>query len=94
MCSSVKKLALLLSVKLREEDEIKRFVGIFFLTLAALFIWPAHTAFAAVFLVGLAKECWNSQFGSGFCVFDMTSNVLGSSAALLLGIVVVTSIGI
>lgn len=73
---------------------MKRFVRIFFLTLAALFTWPAHPAFAAVFLAGLAKECRGSQVGSGFCVFDMTSNVLGSLAALLLGMVVVTSNGI
>ena len=66
MCPSVKKLVLLLSVKLREDEKIKCFVWIFFLNLAALFIWPAHTAFAAILLVGLAKECWGSQFDTGF----------------------------
>ena len=77
----------LLSVKLRQEDKIKHMVWSFWLTLIALLFWSVSIAFAAVFLLGLAKEFWDSRYGSGFCWFDMTGNTLGSLAALLCGYV-------
>ena len=92
MLASIQIFIRLLSVKLREEDKIKHMVWSFFLTLAALLVWPAHLAFAAVFLIGLIKECWDFRFGSGFCLFDMTGNLIGSLAALVVGLVVVTTI--
>lgn len=52
--------------------------------LTANFLWSAPWAFAAVFVLGLAKECWDIRFGSGFCLFDILANLLGSSFALLL----------
>ena len=75
----------LLSVKLRQEDKIKHMVWSFWLTLIALLFWSVSTALVVVFLLGLAKECWDSRYGSGFCWFDMTGNLLGSLAALLCG---------
>lgn len=76
-----------LPAKLREEDKEKHMLWSFWLTLAALLLWPAPLACAAVLLLGLAKECWDARYGSGFCMFDMAGNVLGSLAGLLCGFV-------
>lgn len=75
----------MLPVKLREEDKVKHMVWSFWLTLAALVLWSAPVAFLAVFLLGLAKECWDFRYGSGFCLFDMMGNLIGSVAGLILG---------
>ena len=75
-----------LPIKLREEDKVKHIAWSFWLTLAALALWSAPLAFIAVFLLGFAKECWDSQYGSGFCLFDMAGNLLGSLAGLALGL--------
>jgi hypothetical protein len=72
---------------MREADKIKHMVWSFWLTLAALLLWSAPVAFLAVFLLGLTKECWDSLYGSGFCWFDMTGNLIGSVAGLLFGLV-------
>ena len=68
--------------KLREEDKRLHMTWSFWLTLAALFLWPAPWAFATVFLIGLAKECWDRLYGSGFCPFDLLANLMGSSVAM------------
>jgi len=75
----------LVSLKLQEEDKVRHMVWSFWLTLGALLLWSAPLAFAAVFLLGLAKECWDFRFGSGFCLFDMAGNFIGSTAGLLCG---------
>lgn len=72
--------------KLKEEDKVKHIVWSFWMTLAALALWSAPLAFMTVFVLGLAKECWDSFYGSGFCWFDMTGNLLGSLAGLLCGL--------
>lgn len=77
-----------LPAKLREDDKRKHIAWSFWLTLLALYFMPALQAFILVFLIGLAKECWDHFYGSGFCLFDMTGNLLGSSFALLLACVV------
>jgi len=82
---------LILSAKLREEDKVKHMVWSFFLTLAALWLWPPEKAFAAVFLIGLAKECWDLRFGSGFCFYDMAGNLIGSLAGLGFGLSVLAA---
>jgi hypothetical protein len=74
-----------LHLKLREEDKVKHMVWSFWLTLVALMLVSPPLAFIAVFLLGLAKECWDARYGSGFCWFDMTGNLIGSVSALLLG---------
>lgn len=74
-----------LPLKLREEDKVKHMVWSFWLTLAALLVMSAPLAFLAVFLLGLTKECWDARYGSGFCWFDMTGNLIGSVTGLLLG---------
>ena len=70
--------------KLRQEDKGRHMILSFWLMLAALWLWPPLIAVTAVFLIGLAKECWDHFFGSGFCFFDMAGNVLGILAGLLL----------
>jgi hypothetical protein len=75
-----------LPAKLREEDKVKHMTWSFWLTLAALLVWPAAVAFSAVFLLGLAKECWDFRYGTGFCMFDMVGNLIGSMAGLLFGL--------
>jgi hypothetical protein len=39
-----------------------------------------------VFVIGLLKECWDFRFGSGFCFYDMTGNLIGSLFGLVLGL--------
>jgi hypothetical protein len=87
--SSVCRFLQLLTLKLREEDKVKHMVWSFFLTLAALTIWPAYLAFSAVFVIGLVKECWDFRFGSGFCLYDMTGNVIGSLVGLTFGLLLI-----
>lgn len=84
MTSAIYNFFLALPAKMREEDKLRHVAWSFCLTLAARFFWPVPAAFAAVFLLGLAKEGWDSRFGSGFCWFDMTGNLVGIVAALLL----------
>ena len=74
-----------LPFKLREEDKIKHMVWSFGMTLMALAVLSPVLAFGAVFLIGLAKECWDHFYGSGFCWFDMMGNLIGIAAALALG---------
>lgn len=73
-----------LPTKLREQDKIKHMTWSFWLTLSTLLLLSAPMAFVAVFFLGLVKECWDHFYGSGFCMFDMTGNLIGSIAALIL----------
>jgi hypothetical protein len=87
MTHSLRQFFMALPTKLREEDKVKHIMWSFWLTLAALMVWPALLAFALVLLLGLAKECWDYRYGSGFCLFDITGNLLGSLGGLLVGFV-------
>lgn len=82
MVTAFHRFFLALPVKLREEDKHQHIMWSFWLTLAARVLWPAPWALAAVLLVGLAKELWDSRFGSGFCWFDMVGNLIGIMAGL------------
>ena len=84
MTFSISTSFLVLSDKLREEDKRLHIAWSFWLTLSALILWPALWAFAAVFLLGFAKECWDRRYGSGFCLFDLLANFVGSSFAMIL----------
>jgi hypothetical protein len=83
MKASVNQSLQCLAVKLREEDKIKHMVWSFWLTLGALIVLSPALAFGAVFLLGLAKEWWDKYYGSGFCFYDITGNLIGSLAGLL-----------
>ena len=72
-----------LPFKLREEDKIKHIAWSFCLTLMALVLLSPVLALGAVFLLGLAKEWWDKYYGSGFCFYDMTGNLIGILAGLL-----------
>lgn len=87
MTNSLCQFFMALPTKLREEDKVKHMVWSFWLTLAALMVWPALLACAVVLLLGLAKECWDFCYGSGFCLFDMTGNFVGILGGLLVGFV-------
>ena len=81
----------LLPSKLRERDKIQHMVWSFWLMLGFVMLWSAPQAFVAVLALGLAKECWDHRYGSGFCLFDMAGNVVGSVAGLLFVVGMVAS---
>lgn len=70
--------------RLAEPDKRLHVQWSFWLTLAAHVLWPAAWAIGAVFLVGLAKECWDLRYGSGFCRVDLACNLIGIFAAAAL----------
>ena len=70
--------------KMQEEDKRKHIVWSFWLILVALLFLPVAEAFIAVLMIGLAKECWDHFYGSGFCLFDILGNLLGSIIGTLL----------
>ncbi len=72
-----------LPAKLKEEDKGKHMVWSFWLTMLALLMLPTPAALAMVLLIGLAKECWDFRYGSGFCWYDMLGNALGVLAAVI-----------
>lgn len=72
------------AAKLCEHDKRLHITWSLCLMLVARILWPAPWAFAAVFLLGFAKECWDSRYGSGFCLFDMFANLVGITLALIL----------
>ena len=73
--------------KMREEDKRKHIAWSFWLILLALAFMPIAKAFFLVFLIGLAKECWDHFYGSGFCLYDMMGNLLGIFLGLALAFV-------
>ncbi len=87
MHTSINNFFYLLPKKLREEDKVQHMTWSFGLLLGALFFMSPLQAFAAVMLVGLAKEFWDLRYGSGFCLFDMVGNLIGCLAGLTLGLI-------
>lgn len=77
MTNAIRQFVLELPAKLKEEDKGKHMTWSFVLTLTALSVMPALSAVVIVLLIGLAKECWDFRFGSGFCMFDMAGNLIG-----------------
>lgn len=75
---------MMLVAKMNEQDKRLHIVWSIWLMIVARILWPAPWAFFAVFLVGFAKECWDSRYGSGFCIFDMFANFVGITFALIL----------
>lgn len=86
MINLIRQFILNLPAKLCEEDKVKHMTWSFWLTLAALCFWPTSVAFGVVFFIGLAKECWDFRYGSGFCMFDMAGNLIGSVTGLMFGV--------
>lgn len=75
-----------MAAKMREEDKRQHMLWSFWLTFGAMVVVKAAAAFAVVMLIGLAKECWDARYGSGFCFFDLFANLIGSFGALLLAV--------
>lgn len=88
MTGSFSRFVRAIPAKMREADKRKHVAWSFWLTLAALVFLPGAPALVLVFLVGLAKECWDHFYGSGFCLFDMLGNALGMALGLSLTLVV------
>ena len=66
------------------EDKRLHLIWSFWLTIAARILWSAPIAFAIIFVIGILKECWDHRYGSGFCIYDIFANVVGSTFALIL----------
>ncbi len=77
----IKRLVLHARVRLREEDKRKHLWWSLALMLACSLLLPFVGAIAAVFALGLVKECWDRYYGSGFCRWDILANTLGILAA-------------
>lgn len=54
------------------------------MTLGFALTWSIPGAALGVFVLGIAKECWDHFAGSGFCLRDIAANSLGISAATVL----------
>lgn len=70
--------------KLQEEDKIQHMKWSLGLFLGAYLFMSTALAFSVVMCIGLLKEFWDARFGSGFCYFDMTGNLIGCCAGLIL----------
>lgn len=70
--------------KLQEEDKIQHMKWSLGLFVGAYLIMSTALAFSLVMCIGLLKEFWDSRFGSGFCYFDMTGNLVGCFAGIIL----------
>lgn len=66
------------------EDKRLHLIWSFWLTIVARILWSAPCAFLMVFAIGFLKECWDYRYGSGFCIYDLFANIVGSSFALIL----------
>lgn len=71
------------ATRLSGEDKLEHMRWSFGLTMLASLIWPLYWAVVAVFMLGIAKECWDHRFGSGFCLWDILSNVIGMIPACI-----------
>ncbi len=67
-----------------KEDKRLHLIWSFWITIVARIIWPTPWAFMIVFIIGFLKECWDHRYGSGFCIYDIFANVIGSTFALIL----------
>lgn len=68
-----------------EEDKRLHMKWSFWLTVGAYVLWPPIGALTLVFLIGLAKECRDHLYGTGFCLLDMACNLVGIAAGAALG---------
>ena len=69
--------------KLREADKILHIKYSAAILLCLYLVFPIEVALVFTFFIGLAKECWDHYYGSGFCYYDMLGNVLGMFAVVL-----------
>jgi len=61
----------------REYDKRQHFFYSLVLILVAVPVLGGWGGVLVVTLIGLAKECWDHYWGSGYCWLDMLANMLG-----------------
>jgi uncharacterized protein YfiM (DUF2279 family) len=64
----------------QEHDKRQHFGYSLALLLLGALLLPLWSAIVLVVVVGLAKECWDHYWGSGFCWLDMLANMVGIAA--------------
>ncbi|WP_417522373.1 hypothetical protein [Marinobacter sp.] len=64
----------------QEYDKRQHFFYSLALMLVAALVLQIWGAALVVVLIGLAKECWDHYWGSGFCWLDMLANTMGIAA--------------
>lgn len=70
--------------RLAEHDKRQHMRWSLGLTLLGALVMPLSLSLVLVFLIGLAKECWDQRYGSGFCLWDIAGNLIGMAAGGLL----------
>jgi len=68
----------------KEYDKQQHFFYSLLLLLTTSLVVQLWAAVAVVAAIGLAKECWDHVWGSGFCWVDMLANGLGIAAGTLI----------
>jgi len=68
----------------QEYDKRQHFFYSLALMLVATLVLQIWGAALVVVLIGLAKECWDHYWGSGFCWLDMLANTMGIAAGSIL----------
>lgn len=68
----------------QEYDKRQHFFYSLVLMLVAALPFQIWFAALVVGLIGLAKECWDHYWGSGFCWLDMLANTMGIAAGSIL----------
>lgn len=82
MAIDLLQFAVALPNKLYEYDKRLHFAWSFWLTVFFRLIWPTEWSLLFVVLLGVGKECWDHRYGSGFCLYDLTANLVGICLAL------------
>ena len=84
--------------KSNQEDKQRHFFVCFILMLG--FLPHTNVIFSVMItlVIGFLKEIWDVYFGTGFCWFDMSANVLGVLGALvyskLIGFILSVGLGV
>jgi hypothetical protein len=70
--------------KIYEIDKQKHIAVSFILMMISLCFFSIVPSIIFTITIGLAKEIWDKNYGSGFCWYDMLANGLGVVIALIL----------
>jgi hypothetical protein len=69
--------------RLTQTDKYQHIFVSFIIMLVCIFFFSITLSFVLTVIVGIAKEVWDKYYGSGFCWYDMTANMLGIALAFL-----------
>lgn len=70
--------------KICEIDKQKHIVVSFIIMMVSLCFFSILSSIFFTITIGIAKEIWDKNYGSGFCWYDMLANGLGIAIALIL----------